>query len=625
MFRLILLTLTAFMSNYAVSVDRVVGALAFESLNLPVTEKDQSYKSRWYGDSLFFLTQRGAEGRRVFGTKSQTLSSELICPAQLGTAIEAVMNRPQLRRARWGILVEPLSLKARSRALYSLNADRYFIPASNTKLFTTAASLLALGSDYRIRTSVYDMGGGRLRVVGRGDPTLTDFQLRDLAQQLKRQGVRNVRELRVEDGYFRGDVVHPTWEWEDVQADYGMPVNSLIVNQNAVNLTLLPQQLGQPLRVNWSDAIALSQWRIENKSVTAEAGTPNSVTVTAVLGQPLLRIQGQLAIDAEPETFGMAILDPTNYFLQHFRRVLLLEGIKVEKVSVVSADKLQSKQLPNHKLSNFVGQASRLLNWGEQDAHSTRDNWILFNLAVPNGEYSLSSSPDFLGRHHEHLLTTKDENSSSQFPIPHSPFPIPHFQVSKKGERELAAVESPPLSALVFETNQESNNLYAEVLLRTLQVSTQTSLSSSPDDDSAEIGLKQMKATLTALGVNPESYVLVDGSGLSRHNLLSPDAIAQTLQLMAQTPHAKVYRASLPVAGVSGSLKNRLRNTAAQGRVYAKTGGMTGVSALSGYLDVPGYQPLVFSIIVNQSDQSFATLRHAIDEIVLLLTRLRSC
>jgi serine-type D-Ala-D-Ala carboxypeptidase/endopeptidase (penicillin-binding protein 4) len=599
-----MLTLTAFVSNYAVSADQVVRTLASQSLNLPVTEKDQSYRVRGYGDKLFFLTQRSAEesaeGRRVFGAKSQlmprpleTLSSESICPAQLGTAIETVINRPQFRRARWGILVEPLSPKARSRPFYSLNADRYFIPASNTKLFTTAAALLALGSDYRIRTSIYDAGGGRLRVVGRGDPSLTDTQLRDLAQQLKRQGVRNIRELIVEDGYFRGDVVHPTWEWEDVQADYGMPVNSLIVNQNAVELTLSPQQLGQPLRVNGSDAIALSQWRIENKSVTAEAGTPNSVTVTAVLGKPVLRIQGQLPVDADPEAFGMAILDPTNYFLQHFRRVLALEGINVEKASVLSATKLQSKRLPKNKSSNLVGQASRLLVQGGQDAHPTRGNWILFNLAVPNGTYTLFSPPDFLA--------------------------------SEKGERELAAVKSPPVSALVFETNQESNNLYAEVLLRTLQVSTQTSPTTSPDDDSADIGLKQMKATLTALGVNPETYVLVDGSGLSRHNLLSPDAIAQTLQLMAQTPQAQVYRASLPVAGVSGSLKNRFRNTAAQGRVYAKTGGMTGVSALSGYLDVPGYQPLVFSIIVNQSDQSFATLRQAIDEIVLLLTRLRSC
>jgi D-alanyl-D-alanine carboxypeptidase/D-alanyl-D-alanine-endopeptidase (penicillin-binding protein 4) len=127
------------------------------------------------------------------------------------------------------------------------------------------------------------------------------------------------------------------------------------------------------------------------------------------------------------------------------------------------------------------------------------------------------------------------------------------------------------------------------------------------------------------LGVDPESYVIVDGSGLSRHNLVSPEAIAQTLQLMAQTSQARVYRDSLPVAGVSGTLKNRFRNTAAQGNIQAKTGGMTGVSALSGYLNIPGYQPLVFSIIVNQSDQSFATLRQAIDEIVLLLTRLRAC
>jgi D-alanyl-D-alanine carboxypeptidase/D-alanyl-D-alanine-endopeptidase (penicillin-binding protein 4) len=543
--------------------DQSTRALASSSLNLPVAQKDQA--------------------------------SESICPAQLGVAIEAVINRPQFRRARWGILIKPLSQNARSRALYSHEADRYFIPASNTKLLTTAAALLALGSDYRIRTSIYDTGAGTLRVVGRGDPSFKETQLLDLAQQLKRQGVRNIRELIVEDGYFQGDVVNPTWEWEDVQADYGASVNSLILNQNAVELTLLPQQLGQPLRMRWSDAIASRQWQIENESVTAEAGTPNSVTVTAVLGQPVLRIKGQLPVDAKPELFGIAILDPAKYFLQHFRLALALQGIRVEKASVVSK-----------------------------------------------------------------LDTT--------------------------GEQELSAVESPPLSALIFETNQESNNLYAEVLLRTLQVSAQTSArayfptflsdldppksplkkgtltefsphpsrsplkgerskdealyslggwegseglkidpSTSPNSNSADIGLKQLKTTLTALGVDPDSYMVVDGSGLSRHNLVSPEAIAQTLQLMAQTPQAKVYRNSLPVAGISGTLKNRFRNTAAQGHLQAKTGGMTGVSALSGYLDVPGYQPLVFSIIVNQSDQSFMTLRQAIDEIVLLLTRLRSC
>ena len=140
-----------------------------------------------------------------------------------------------------------------------------------------------------------------------------------------------------------------------------------------------------------------------------------------------------------------------------------------------------------------------------------------------------------------------------------------------------------------------------------------------------EMGLRAVKAILTELGVEPGSYVLGDGSGLSRHNLVSPEALAQTLRAMAQSPLASVYRSSLPVAGISGTLRNRFRDSSAKGIVSAKTGAMSGVVALSGYLDAPNYEPLVFSIIVNQSDQPAATLRQAIDEIVLLLTRLQRC
>lgn len=477
-------------------------------------------------------------------------SSKSLCPAQLGAAIDAVINRPQLRKARWGILIEPLSPQLsvststvnQDHALYRHDAERYFIPASNVKLLTTAAALHQLGSEFRIRTSVYvseavptlgaSAAASSLRVVGRGDPSLTAVELRELAQQLKRQGVRNVQQLVVDDGYFQGNAINLTWEWEDIQADYGTSVNSLILNQNAVELTISPQKRGQSLRVSWSDAIAARQWRIENDSVTAEAAAPPSVTVTGVLGQPVLRITGQLAVDAQPESFGLAILDPAEYFLQHFRSVLATEGISVEKASVVSKD-------------------------------------------------------------------------------------------GTAGERELAAVESPPLSVLLVEINQESNNLYAEALLRSLQASAQPSLSSGANTDSADRGLSEVRASLTDLGVDPQSYVLADGSGLSRHNLVSPEAIAQTLKLMAQTPLAGVYRASLPIAGVTGTLQGRFLNTPAQGNLQAKTGTLSGVSALSGYLDVPGYQPLVVSIMVNQSDQSTTTLRQAIDEIVLLLTRLR--
>ena len=460
-------------------------------------------------------------------------SYESICTTQLSSAIDAVINRPQFHRARWGILIEPLSPDVingasfnKNHVLYSREAQHYFIPASNAKLLTTAAALRQLGPEFRIRTSIYQTDAGSLRIVGRGDPSLTDVQLKELAQQLKRQGIRNVPQLVVDKGYFQGEPVNLSWDWEDVQSDYGASVTSLILNQNAVELALSPQQPGQPLRVSWADAIAAKQWQIENNSVTAKVAAPTSVTVNAVLGKPLLRIKGQLAADAEPEAFGLPIVDPAEYFLQHFRRVLAAEGINVVQASVVS-------------------------------------------------------------------------------------------NVATTGEQELAKIESPPLSTLLVETNQESNNLYAEVLLRTLGAGAST--------DTAELGLKTIRESLTALGVNPESYDLVDGSGLSRQNLVSPEAIAQTLKLMAQTKQAGVYRASLPVAGVSGTLRRRFNNTGAQGNLLAKTGTLTGVSALSGYLDVRGYQPLVFSIIVNQSDQSGETLRQAIDEIILLLTRLRSC
>lgn len=458
--------------------------------------------------------------------------SQSICPAQLEAAIDAVITRPQLAKARWGIVISPLSPNLKSN-LYNRDAERFFIPASNAKLLTTAAALLQLGATYQIKTSVYGTPTF-LRVVGRGDPSLSNLQLQDLAQQLKRQGVRHVQHLVVDDGYFQGNTLNLTWQWEDVQTDYGTAVNSLILNQNAVELKLSTQKLGQSLAISWSDPIASSGWQIVNNSITASKSAQNTVELTAVFGKPILKIKGQLAIDAEAETFGLPIIDPTAYFLEHFKQALAAEGITVAKASI-------------------------------------------------------------------------------------------QFERDVTNQPELAAVKSPELATLLKETNQESNNLYSEILLRTLSTSAKLNLNYSVTNDSAELGLKELKASLTKLGVNPESYVLLDGSGLSRQNLVTPDAIAQTLKLMAQTPQSAVYRASLPTAGVNGTLKRRFLKTAAQGNLQAKTGTLSGVSALSGYLDVPGYQPLVFSIMVNQSDQSTATLRQAIDEIVLLLTRLSTC
>lgn len=490
--------------------------------------------------NTFHQSGKDTSAKRLYivSTKSSQaeFDSNFLCPAQLGAAIESVTNRSQFSRIRWGISIQTLSS---SRTLYSRDAQKYFIPASNVKLLTTAAVLHQLGSQYRIRTSIHGTDKGFLRIIGRGDPSLTDTQLRQLAQQLSRRGIRQVRQLFADDNYFQGYTVNPSWEWEDVQADYGAPVNSLILNQNAVMLTLLPQQLSQKVRVIWADPTEATRWQIENESVTTKPGEPSSINVNRDLKGSILKVTGQMAVDSEPESVSLAVIDPIGHFWRHFRRALLAEGIKeTANASAITA---------------------------------ISDN-IRYRLR-------LSVAP------------------------------------------ELAAVESPPLSQLLVETNQNSNNLYAEALLRTLGANSNTPVTIS----TPEMGLRIVKETLTRLGVDPAGYVLADGSGLSRHNLVSPEVIVQTLKAMAKSPVAAVYQGSLPVAGISGTLKNRFRETAAQGIMQGKTGTMSGVVALSGYLDAPNYEPLVLSIIVNQSDEPAAILRQAIDEIVLLLTRLHSC
>ncbi len=454
-----------------------------------------------------------------------TITTKSICSTQLGTAIDAVINRPLFSRVRWGILVQPLST---GQTLYSRDAQKYFTPASNLKLLTTAAALQELGANFRIRTSVYQNGNGVLRVVGRGDPSLSDAELQKLAQQLKQKGITQIQQLIADDSYIQGDIVNPTWQWEDVQSDYGAPVNSFILNQNIFSLKLIPQAVGKSLQVVWTDAGEARQWRIINQSVTVAQNQPSYINVTRELSGTILRIQGQLTTNSEPSLIDLPVVDPNYYFLRRFRTALATEKITLGQTLVV------------------------------------------------NGGVN---------------------------------------------QEEIAFVESPPLAELLAETNLNSNNLYAEALLRALSVKKLR----VKNQTSADVGLEVVKASLTKLGVDPANYILVDGSGLSRRNLVTPEAFVQTLRGIARTPTAYLYRASLPVAGKSGTLKGRFQGTSAEGIVQAKTGTLTGAISLSGYMNAPKYEPLVFSIIVNQSEQPASVVRQAIDEVVVLLTQLQRC
>ncbi len=169
-------------------------------------------------------------------------------------------------------------------------------------------------------------------------------------------------------------------------------------------------------------------------------------------------------------------------------------------------------------------------------------------------------------------------------------------------------IRSTSIQDWITVTNLMSNNAYANVLLQYVG------------------GSQSVQQALTNLGVDSNGYRLRDGSGLSRNNLATPRTLVSTLRAMFHGRGNDVFLASLPVAGISGTLKNRLRHTNAEGTVRAKTGTLRGVKALSGYIDHPEYGILVFSIITNQpTNQSNYPVVEAIDEIVLRLSTLTNC
>ena len=385
-----------------------------------------------------------------------------VCPAQLKSRLDRIALRVP---GQWSVLVQNQATSGQRQNLYANNPSTLLTPASNNKVFTTAAALVKLGGQYQLRTPVLGNTIGpelaTMRVVGQGDPSFSTTQLRTLTQQLKQKGIRRVNLLIGDDTVFRGEPYNPFWSTRHRGEGYAAPVNSLLVNENNI--------------------------------------------------------------------YDSSVPNPGNYFVGEFRKILTASGIQVIQSTLV-------KRTP--------------------------------------------ASPS---------------------------------------EIELAAVLSPPLSQLINETNQNSNNVYAEALLKTLgRLQEPTTL------DTSASGVNAVRQILSGLDVNPNRYSMVDGSGLAERDRASAEAFVQTLQAMALQPEAQTFRRSLAVAGRSGTLSNRMGNTSAAGIVSAKTGTLQGAVGLSGYINPPNYVPLVFSIIIN-SDDSPSTLRGAIDEMVVLLSRLRNC
>jgi D-alanyl-D-alanine carboxypeptidase/D-alanyl-D-alanine-endopeptidase (penicillin-binding protein 4) len=464
-------------------------------------------------------------------------------PDPLRTRLDAVLDDPSLARGFTGAVVvaagtrpteavrqglfglAPYLGNARPE-LYARNADRSFVPASNLKLFTTAAALDRLGADHTFATWLFaaplDAEGGvpALYLVGGGDPSLGHAQLRQLAQNARAAGLRKVRGPVVGDGSrYRG--LYPNgWTVDDLVWYYAPEVTGLCLNRNQVDIAVGPgAAVGEPATVSVTPAGR--HVRIRNEVRTTAAGQPLAVQFVRAEATGEIVLRGAAPLGQKPISEGVAVIDTPAYAASALIDALRAEGITV------------------------AGEARQGLAPG--------------------------------------------------------------------GARELARVESPALGVLIQRLLKRSDNLYAEVLLRELG-------RAYAGEGTVAAGVQGVLAFLQRSGIGADGVRLSDGSGLSRYNLVTPYAVAGVLRAMAQHPHREAWFAALPIAGVDGTLANRMKGTAAERRVRAKTGYLSGRTSLSGYITTQGGDLLIASTLFNHYQAPTDTARGLHDRFFVALS-----
>src|SRR5437879_4509072 len=164
---------------------------------------------------------------------------------------------------------------------------------------------------------------------------------------------------------------------------------------------------------------------------------------------------------------------------------------------------------------------------------------------------------------------------------------------------ELGSVMSLPMSDIVREVMKPSQNLYTDLLLAHVGEHTRTAQTFA-DLSSESLGLRELNQFLSVAGIKRGDVQFEEDSGLSRNNLTTPNATTALLQYVTRHAYAAVYSNALPIAGVDGTLRNRMKGTPAAGNVRAKTGTLRWAISLSGHVTTAAGEPLLFSIMLNR-------------------------
>ncbi|MCL4305913.1 D-alanyl-D-alanine carboxypeptidase/D-alanyl-D-alanine-endopeptidase [bacterium] len=466
----------------------------------------------------------------------QLLASTLSA-GETSRSVDSLLALEPLRGSSWSILFVDMDSK---RELVSTDADRLLIPASVTKLWTTAAGLEAFGADHRFKTKVLAQGqidpqgglNGNLLVDCAGDASfqvkarkdLGQAALNKLASELQSKGLKRVNgDLIIYTANYQHTCGNAVWEMGDLREGFAPAIDAVGFNSNVCHVKIEPgKAVGDTAMVTLEPPFA--QIEIINDVSTATAGEESWIEYNITPCRDELEISGVMARGDKPQYLWFPIQNPAHYFGLALRDALARKGIEVSGQILVRREPVPSNGI-------------QLIEW-----------------------------------------------------------------------------LSPPLSEIVAMINKDSDNYLAEYLLSAIG-------SVKRGQGSPEAGLRYVMDVARNGNIHRDQLSLQDGSGLSRQNLMSAQAVVALLIRMAASSQGTVFEASLAQSGVDGTLSGRLSEPVLFGRVRAKTGTMTNVSALAGYIGLDNGKELAFAMICNNYRCSRHYVRTTQDNIIRAVFR----